>query len=111
MKKYLPHIVFAGITLAIMFPLYKSGFIFLLDMVFTPHLDPGNYLKDGALSASLPITILIELFSFVLPLDIIQKIILSAVLFLPGFFMYKLAKLFLPIKWAALSGIFYMLNC
>ena len=110
MKKYLPHIAFAGITLAIMLPLYQSGFVFLLDMVFTPHLDPGNYLKDGALSASLPITILIELFSFVLPLDIIQKIILSAVLFLPGFLMYKLAKLFLPMKWAALSGIFYMLN-
>jgi len=93
-----------------MLPLYQSGFIFLLDMVFTPQLDLGNYMKDGVLPANLPITILVKLFSFALPLEIIQKIILSLILFLPGFFMYKLAKSFLPMKWAVLSGIFYMLN-
>jgi len=110
MKKYLPHFAFTAIVLAVMLPLYQSGFVFLLDMIFTPNLDLGNYLKGESLSASLPITILIKLFSFILPLEIIQKIILSLVLFLPGFFMYKLAKLFLPMKWAVLSGVFFMLN-
>ncbi|MCK5123115.1 MAG: hypothetical protein KAQ87_03130 [Candidatus Pacebacteria bacterium] len=109
MKKYLPCLIFAVITLAIMFPLYQSGFVFLLDMIFTPHSNFNNYINSGT-SSDLPIKILIELFSFILPLEIIQKIILSLVLFLPGLLMYKLTKLFLPEKWAILSGIFYMLN-
>ncbi|MCK5476079.1 MAG: hypothetical protein KAI71_05890 [Candidatus Pacebacteria bacterium] len=109
MKKYFPYIIFAVVTLAIMFPLYQGGFIFLLDMVFVPRLDFGDYLKNG-IGSGFPIIVLVKLFSFALPLEIIQKIILSLVLFLPGLFMFKLVKNFLPMKWAILSGLFYMLN-
>ena len=110
MKKYFPHLIFAAVTLAIMLPLYQSGFVFLLDMVFTPSLDLGKHFQDGIFPASMPLTVLVKLFSFVLPIDVIQKIILSLLLFLPGLFMFKLARLFLPMKWAVLSGIFYILN-
>lgn len=109
MKKYFSYLTFIAIALAIMLPLYQSGFVFLLDMIFTPHLNLSDCLENG-IDAGFPITVLIKFLSFIIPLEIIQKIILSLVLFLPGLFMYKLSKLFLPEKWAILSGIFYLLN-
>lgn len=110
MKKYLPHAIFAAIVLAIMLPLYRRGFIFALDMIFTPGVNLGYYLRDGAIPADFPIMVLIKLLGFILPMDIIQKFILSFILFLSGFLMYRLAKKILPEKWAILSGIFYMVN-
>ncbi len=109
-KKILPYIFFAIITLAIMLPLYQPGFIFLLDMVFTPHMHLGNYIQNGLVPPHFPLLILIKLVSSVLPMDIIQKIILSLLLFLPAAFMYRLARKYLDTPWATIAGIFYTLN-
>ncbi len=109
-KKILPYLIFIALTLAVMLPLYKPGFIFLLDMTFTPHLDLSDYIQDGRIPSHFPIIMLIKLTGFILPMDIIQKIILSLLLLLPAIFMYQLSKKWLGNAWATFAGVLYMLN-
>jgi hypothetical protein len=108
--KYIPYIFFAAITVIILMPLYQPGFVLLLDMTFTPHLDLADYIKNGALPAHFPLLAIIKAISLILPVEVIQKIILSLLLFLPSVFMYQLSRRFMDSSWAVVAGIFYTLN-
>jgi hypothetical protein len=110
MKKYFSYIFFALLTLAVMFPLFRPGFVFFLDMVFTPKINLKEYISDGRIPTHFPLIVLIKLFSYALPMEIVQKIILTLLLFLPMAFMYRLTKKFLPGIWAIVSGIIYIFN-
>jgi hypothetical protein len=70
--KYLPYALFAGITLAIMYPLYHAGYIFLLDLVFTPHINVAAYLSDSQPSF-LPIYILLQAIATLIPSSVLEK--------------------------------------
>jgi len=109
MKKNYPILIFAFLTIAIMAPLYQDGFVFLLDMVWTPKIQLSDYLING-INSGFPLTLLFKLLSFIIPTEIIQKILLSTILFLCGYLMFRLAQTLMLKKWALLSGIFYMLN-
>jgi len=109
MKKYVPYLLFLSLTLAIMLPLYKPGFIFLLDMVWGPEIQLSDYLLSG-LSAGWPLILLFKFISFWLPVSVIQKILLSLLLFGAGTSMYALAKRYAASYWAMLAGVFYMIN-
>ncbi len=95
------YLIYGALALIILFPLLKSGYIFAMDMVFTPHLVwPEPFNVRGAFLC---------LLNFILPSQVIQKILLFLVLFLAGIGMHKLisVKDELPRYFA---GIFYIFN-
>lgn len=100
------------LALAVMLPLLLPGFVLTLDLVFTPQLawpsEPNNtYLFDA----------LLHILNLALPSELIEKILLLAILVLSGVGAHKLVLL-LPEKagtkrlyWGAyFAGIFYMIN-
>lgn len=105
------YFVYGLLALVVMLPLLLPGFILTLDMVFVPNMPfPDNISNTWLLE------FLMWLANFVLPAEIIQKIILLAILILSGAGMHKLVKNTADInpeylKWAAyFAGIFYMIN-
>lgn len=110
MKKLWPYFIYFFLTMAVTLPLFiNSGFVFLLDSSWAPSLDLADSMRDG-ITSSLPLTTIIKLFSYIIPLDIFHKIILSLIIFLPGVLMYRLARGFMKEHWAFVSGLIYMLN-
>ncbi len=109
MKKYWPYIFYLILTLGIMLPLYRSGFVFLLDMVFVPKMDLSDFQIMG-MPSHLPLLILVKLFSAIFSVQVTQKLILTLLWFLPPVFMFRLTKTYLPLIWAFVSGLIYMLN-
>jgi hypothetical protein len=95
------YLVYSALALIILFPLLKSGYIFAMDMVFTPYLRwPEPFNVPGAF---------LYLLNFILPSQIIQKILLFLILFLSGVGMHRLIpnENELPKYFA---GIFYIFN-
>jgi len=110
MKKYVAYILYALIAGLIMRPFFQPGFLFLLDMSWTPHIQLSDYLSGGV-NAGFVLTLLIKLLSFLLPVPVIQKFILFLIFFLSGVFMYRFARFNeLGREWAFASGLFYMVN-
>ena len=107
--KYFPPFLYLAVAVGIMAPLYAPGFIFLLDMVWGPRIDIADVMRNGV-NHNFPMTALLSLLNLAIPADIIQKILLTAVLFLPGISMYALARRTLPISWAMVSGLLFQLN-
>jgi len=110
MKRFLPLTLYTALALAVMLPLYAPGYLFLLDMVMAPQIDLAHWREGGALSPQLPLAALLKLMSFALPTDLIQKLLLTAALIIPGLAMERLARRYLSHPWTLVSGIFYMLN-
>jgi hypothetical protein len=83
MKKYIPYLLLIG---PIMLPLLSSGYIFTLDMVFTPELrmpDAGSgYLWHG----------LLYVLNQFLPSQLIQKAILTGILLASCIGMHRLLE-------------------
>lgn len=100
-KKWIPYLVYSALALFILLPLFKSGYVFTMDMVFTPELRmPDQFNLLG---------IFLYLINFVLPSTIIQKSILFLVIFFAGISMHRL----IPGKseWPKyFAGIFYVIN-
>jgi len=100
-KDKIAYLVYTFLAISILLPLLKSGYIFAMDMVFTPRLRwPSEFNFPSAI---------LHLLNFILPSQIIQKILLFLILFLGGVGMYKLvpaesgfARYF--------AGIFYIFN-
>ncbi len=137
MKKFFPYTIYALITAAIMWPLYHRGFVFLLDMIFPPVLQLKDYFEEG-IPSQLPLLLILKTLNLLMPMDVVQKILLSALLFLPAMLMYTLAKnqlgteekgerteedlspqsssltpessVLSPRLWAFFAGLIYMLN-
>lgn len=111
-KNWLPYLVYALLSFAILGPLLRIGYILSLDMVFTPHLSFTNNLYG--LSENLwtvtttPLFLLMQGASQIIPGWLVQKFILFLIFFLAGLGMHRL----FPIKGigAYFAGIFYMIN-
>lgn len=104
---------YSVVAVLILWPLLGPGFILTLDMVFTPNLAmPDTMTSSYLFHAGL------HVLSLVVPSEIIEKLLLFAVLALAGLGMHRLMRtLQLPdtpktvVTWAAYaSGLLYMIN-
>lgn len=79
-----PLIFYGALSLIVMLPLLAPGFVLTVDLVFTPHITLPKITSPDFLW-----WLLIKLVSFVLPVVVIEKLILLAIVFLCGFGMYR----------------------
>lgn len=93
MKEWKSYLIYGAVALVVMLPLFAPGFILTLDMVFTPELR----MPEG-LSASWPFHSLLHVINFVMPSEIIQKLLLLGILLLAGVGMHRLIRLLQPAK-------------
>lgn len=109
-KRY-PYLVFLAAALIILLPLFKPGYVLTLDMVFTP-----DTTVPTANLAGFPFYGLLWLFNVILPGDVVQKLVLTAVFVAAGTGMYKLTQLLQPktdVAWdipAFFAGLLYIFN-
>jgi hypothetical protein len=91
LRPYLPYAFFLLLALLILGPLLAPGYVLSLDMIFTPHMSSTMqfYGLTESLSASLPMSLLLDGFSFI-PMWLIQKLILIGIIFLSAVGMYRL---------------------
>lgn len=112
-KERLLWLEYSVLALCILLPLLLPGYILTLDLVFTPHFSwPGEvtntYLLEG----------LLWLLHFILPGDMIEKIILFLILLISGVGAHLLMRLFKPAVvrsefWKPamyFAGLLYMIN-
>lgn len=103
--------VFTLLALLILWPLLGRGFILTLDMVFTPELRMP--LSTGS---SFLLQALLHSLNFVLPSDVIEKLVMFAILYLSGAGMYQLFSYTYEIQdtyqkiGAYFAGLIYMVN-
>ncbi len=101
--------VYVLTTLAVMLPLLIPGYIFALDMVFTP-----KHALPSEITSSYGLNLLLFIFSKVLPTQIVQKLLLCTILFTSGYGMHKLVQHILKSKQGIYSyyfaGLLYMIN-
>jgi hypothetical protein len=105
---------YSALALAVLLPLLLPGFVLTLDMVFTPTI---AFPTD--ISNTYPLQLLLWLLHFILPADVIQKIVLFVILLFSGVGMHSLLQS-LNMKdrvgadlWRLglyFGGIFYMIN-
>ncbi|HVI69722.1 MAG TPA: hypothetical protein VM581_04685 [Magnetospirillaceae bacterium] len=101
-------LIYLGLAAIIMLPLLPPGYILTLDMVFVPHMPfpaelSNTYILDMALWA----------LTTIIPGDIVQKLMLFAILVGSGVGAHALIKSLTSLKltWASyFAGIFYMVN-
>jgi len=79
--------VYTLVSLSVVLPMLRPGFILTLDMVFTPRLGMPQSINNGYLFY----TVLHVLNSF-LPSEIIQKILLFSIFLLAGIGMHRLVR-------------------
>ncbi|MCK4781692.1 hypothetical protein KAS79_02060 [Candidatus Parcubacteria bacterium] len=95
------YLTYSALALIVLLPLLRSGYVFAMDMVFVPHLTwPEPFNAPG---------FFLYLLNFILPSQIIQKIILFLILFLSGVGMHRL----IPVKSELpkyFAGVFYIFN-
>ena len=104
-----PYFVFMCISVLLLLPLLAPGFILTLDMNFTPQIPfPTQVTSSYLFYAGLHIV------NFVLPGDIIQKIILLTIFSLAGIGMYRLFAYVsgekTPVYAPYVAGLLYMIN-
>lgn len=107
----LPIAIMLLMPIVILGPLLGRGYILQYDMVFAPqvHLNIEAIREGYGLYQSLPLSTLLKLFSFVIPMDIVQKLIIYTIFFLSAFAMYRSV----PVKSGAArlaAGIVYTIN-
>ena len=110
-RNWLPYVIYAWLSLAILSPLLLPGYILTLDMVFTPNVDYTSLaygLDEWYPSASAPFLLLMQVVSKLIPTWLIQKAILFLVFFLAGLGAHKL----FPLRGvgAYFAGLLYMIN-
>lgn len=108
--EWLAYGIYTLVALAVMLPLLKPGFILTLDMVFTPTLH-----LPSELTSSYPFHALLHFLNFIIPADILQKLMLLAILLLASIGMHRLIRLLSPkaqeIDWGIyLASIFFAIN-
>lgn len=104
---------YSVVALLILWPLLSPGYILTLDMVFTPNLAmPETVTSSFLFRAGL------HVLSLVIPSDVIEKLILFAVLVFSGLGMHRLMRSLqlqdtpaTAVTWSAYaSGLLYMIN-
>lgn len=107
-------IIYGLIALAVLLPMLLPGYILTLDMVFTPELR-----MPDTVSSSYLFHAALHVLNFVLPGDVIQKMILFAILTLSGVGAHLLVRHIQTAKAAAgefalwgayIAGFLYMVN-
>lgn len=105
---------YGGLSLIILLPLLLPGYILTLDLVFTP-----NFAWPADVTNTYPLQIMLWLAHWIIPGDVIEKIILFLILLLSGAGMHKLVR---QLKFgptisadtariaAYFAGMFYMIN-
>ncbi len=101
---YLPYFL---LSLLILGPLLFPGFVLTMDMVFTPTLRLPDHIDNTFLFYSA-----LHALNFVLPADLLQKILLVAVLLLSGIGAHRLLLRLISGAGTAVyaGGILFMLN-
>lgn len=79
-----PLLVYAAAGLLVMLPLFAQGFVLSVDLVFTPDITVSSVGSPDFLW-----WFVLKIISFVIPVVIIEKVILFAIVFLSGFGMYR----------------------
>ncbi len=96
--------VYAMLAFLILGPLFAPGYVLTTDMVFTPKIPMPEAIGNSYLIGSL-----LHFLNYLVPSQIIQKILLFLVIFLAGEGMHRLAPA--KSKWAKyFAGIFYIFN-
>ncbi len=105
-RSYWPYML---ATLVVFAPLLTPGYILTMDMVFVPHPPIPD-----EVNASYPFYVLLHYVSYILPGDVLQKIVLMTILLLAGVGMHKLLKSLLSRQLArpaiVAASLFYMLG-
>ena len=104
--RMLPLATYAILALAIVGPWLQPGYIFALDMVFTPHLR-----MPDTLTSSYMFHAVLHVLNFVAPSSVIQKLLLLCVFFLSGVGMHRLVQIVSPHRMGAyFGGVLYAVN-
>lgn len=106
-----PYVVMALVTVLIMGPLYRRGYILQYDMLFAPYYDIGldGMRRGDTMWQGLPYNVVLKLVSWLLPMDIVQKLLLSSILFGSMAAMYHLVPR-LSRSARLLAGVVYACN-
>lgn len=106
LNQYWPYLV---LTLAIIGPLLVSGYVLTMDMVFVPHPP-----LPSEVNASYPFYAGLHYLSYIIPGDVLQKIVLVAIFSLTGIGMHRLLRQLFGNNishWAIYAGaLFYVVN-
>jgi hypothetical protein len=107
--KYTPYILYAILTLAILWQLLLPGYVLFLDMVFGPRgvFSFENFIPPYP-NNGLPYFLTVNSLSKLLPSWVIQKVIFFSIFFLAGVGAHRLCPARTAGKYFA--GIFYMIN-
>lgn len=109
-----PYILYALLSLLILGPLLKPGFVLALDMVFGPSIR-----VPASTSSSYLFYTVLRWFDLLLPSDFLQKVMLFVIFFMAGWGMHRLVgclqtgarkKQRLPLASLYVAGLFYTAN-
>jgi hypothetical protein len=109
-----PKTIYVLLALTIMLPMLLPGYIFALDMSFTPELRMPDEVRS-----SYPFYALLHALNWFIPSQIIQKVMLFGILFLSGYGCYRLIRALQQMSGAItdyrmvgalIGGALYMIN-
>ena len=113
-KNFVPILVYAVVSIIVLWGLLAPGYVLTLDMVFTPNgsdIDVSDWFYgfDTWIFGGLPFFLIIKGIGSIVPMWLIQKVLLFLTLFLSGFSAHSLC----PSKSQCgkyFAGLIYMLN-
>lgn len=80
-------LAYAGLAAVLLGPLLLPGYVLTLDMVFTPELR-----LPPDVTGSYPLGVLLYVLGWMVPADVVQKLVLLATLFFAGYGMHRLVR-------------------
>lgn len=98
---------FVAVTVLVIGPLYARGYILQYDMVFAPTVHFN--VEATTIYAKFALTGVLWLVGHILPMDIVQKILLTAIFFIAGWGIYRSTPVSSRIA-RATAGFIYMVN-
>lgn len=113
LQRLRPLIVYSVLALLIVLPLLKPGYVFGLDMIFTPELAMPSIMSHSYLFYAF-----LHVLNLVLPAALIQKMLLFGVLLIAGLMMHRLLQYVQPpttkvTRWHTVvyfGGVLYVCN-
>lgn len=97
---------YAALSIFILLPIFKPGYIFALDFTAAPHFD-----FPSTVSFEYPWLVFLWLLNLFIPAAVIQKIICFAILFLAGIGAHYFVGKFSSTKWSKyFAGLLFIFN-
>lgn len=111
MKDWVAMVFFAIVAVAVMLPLWGRGYIITYDMVFAPNVQFNLDALHGSwgIITGYPLTALLWMLNHIVPMDIVQKFLLTAILFVAGYSVFRS----FPVRSRlarVTAGFIYMIN-